>query len=171
MYAWLTIAAATLIVVGLTGLPVGIQSASAQQSDAGPRSGAAANDVNHAKEMASLVAQGQLNLRDATAIAERHVKGTALEASCQIRTTAAQPPRGDRPKPQPEPRGPSADDGQQRERQDAGGQTQGDAGVKRLVYEVCCFAADKIQVVTVDGLTKGVVEVKERNTLSMRNRE
>lgn len=48
------------------------------------------NDVSHAKKMVSLIEQGQLDLVAATKIAEKHVKGTALRAHCEIRPDESQ---------------------------------------------------------------------------------
>lgn len=93
-------------------------------------------DLVRAKEMAAMIAQGQLNLRDATEIAERHVKGTALEAACSIQTIAGER----RSQPPSEKELPSG---------------------RRLVYEVSCFAKDRVQPIRVDGLTKRVIEGDE----------
>jgi hypothetical protein len=104
----------------------------AQRGDAQPR------ETNHAKEMVMLIQQGQLNLADATRLAEKHAKGTALGASCELRSDAA---------PGREPGG-------------AGGpsEDQAQSGAKRLIYNITCFANDKLQTVQVDGLTKKVIE-------------
>jgi hypothetical protein len=102
-----------------------------------------------AKEMAQLIQQGQLNLRDATALAEQHVKGVGLEATCDIQPGLLQPERDSK-------RGPAAQDTDQRAAQ------QG----KRLVYEITCFANDKIMVVHVDGLGKKVIDAKNGDKLS-----
>lgn len=107
-----------------------------------------AADVNRAKEMTELIEQGQLNLRDAAAVAERHVKGPALEVMCSIEAGGIEP--SDQPK--------SGAPGEGDPEQVAG---------KRLVYEVCCFADEKIQAVRVDGLTRKVVDVKERKSLGL----
>src|SRR5262249_50601894 len=58
--------------------------------------GVAGNDVGRAREMAGLVAIGQLKLADATALAERQVGGIALDARVDLQTdetgrTAAPP--------------------------------------------------------------------------------
>ncbi len=101
----------------------------AQRGDSRPA------DTERAKEMAQLIGQGQLSLRDATALAEKHVEGTALEATCDIQL----PERIDQK---------IAD--------------------RRLVYEISCFAEDKIQAVRVDGLTKKVIEARQRESLNHR---
>ena len=133
-----------LAALGLVGLPV-----LAQQTGKPP-----IVDVNHAKQMAALIEQGQMNLRDATVLAEKHVKGTALEAACRIES--AEPPPSPSPSPQPptppgEPGRPGAYSAQRD--QPAG---------PRLMYEVSCFAKDKLQTVRIDGLTKQVVNVLEQ---------
>lgn len=93
-------------------------------------------DVGHAKEIVKLIGQGQLNLAGATAIAEKHIEGTALGAKCEI--------RGDQSDPKSrEPHARHAD----------GQQPSG----PRLIYNVTCFAKDKVQMLQVDGLTKEVV--------------
>ncbi|MEP0845277.1 MAG: hypothetical protein HRF50_00490 [Phycisphaerae bacterium] len=95
-------------------------------------------DVNHAKEMVTLIEGGQLSLADATKVAEKHAKGTALSASCQILMNEGQPAAGGNPG------GSSAD--------------QAGAAGKRLVYSVSCYAGERVQVVQVDGLSKKVIE-------------
>jgi hypothetical protein len=115
-------------------------------------------DVTQAKEMAHLIRQGQLNLRDATAIAEKQSSGTALEVVCRIEPTTPLTPRmGQTGKPgatrQPgEAKKPvqAAKAGANREKEDTAG--------RRLVYEVSCLANGKLQTLRVDGLTKKVLE-------------
>jgi hypothetical protein len=97
------------------------------------------DDVIRAKEMARLIGQGQLNLRDAAEVAEKHVKGVALEAACDISTA---------PMGQSKEGGPGDDAAQ--------------ASAPRLVYKVNCIAGDKILGVQVDGLTRKVVDSKDR---------
>ncbi|HMQ15853.1 MAG TPA: hypothetical protein PKC49_07760 [Phycisphaerae bacterium] len=104
----------------------------AQRADAQPR------ETNHAKEMVMLIQQGQLNLADATRLAEKHAKGTALGASSELRSDAA-------PGREPGGGGGPAED-------------QAQSGAKRLIYNITCFANDKLQAVQVDGLTKKVIE-------------
>lgn len=115
-------------------VPLGIAlPALAQRGGAQPSA-----DVNHAKEMVQLIEQGQLSLADATKIAEKHVKGTALSASCQMLMQEGQPGAGGKPG------GPSADQA-------------GTAG-KRLVYSISCYAGENVHVVQVDGQSKKVIE-------------
>lgn len=123
---WAVGALGALVVMGIV-LPVAAQRAGGRESD----------DVNHAKEIVALIKQGQLALTDATEIAEKHIKGNALSATCEVRSSGSSA-RGT------EKRGhPSA-----AERQPAG---------KRLVYDITCFAKEKVHVVQVDGLSREVV--------------
>lgn len=87
---------------------------------------------NHAKHMAALIKQGQLDLRQATEIAEKHTEGVALEARCDMK-----PVTGDRAQKSPQ-KDPSAGD--------------------RLVYSVECFVKEELKTVRVDGLTKKIIE-------------
>ncbi len=101
-------------------------------------------DVERARDIAQLVQQGQLNLRDATALAERHIKGIALEATCTVQA-------GPEMRPAPgQNRGPQVQEGAQR------GQAS-----KRVIYSLTCFAEDKLHVVRVDALAKKVMENKK----------
>ena len=84
--------------------------------------------------MADLIAQGQLSLRAATEIAEKHSKGVALEVRCDLQGTPGE--RAGNPEPQ---RTPSASD--------------------RLVYSVSCFAKERVETIRVDGQTKKVMEM------------
>ena len=105
------------------------------------RGESSADDVIRAKEVARLIGQGQLNLRDAAELAEKHVKGVALEASCEVAQPLMGQSKGD---------GPGDDTAQ--------------ASAPRLVYTVHCFANDKILGVQVDGLTRKVIDSKDRPT-------
>ncbi len=114
-------------------------------------------DLNRAKERAALIQQGQMNLRDATALAEKHAKGTALEAVCEIQSgespRPAQPmkpehPGGVRMQEPTAPQKPATPPGQ-KELPDA----------KRLIYQVSCFANEKLVTVRIDGLTKKVLDM------------
>lgn len=117
------------------------------------------DDVQRAKEMAQLIAAGQLNLRDATALAERHVKGTALEAMCNVQGGGptkpeeggkpGKPDKGDKPG---KPGGPADESGQE-------------IAGKRLIYEITCFADERIQTVRVDGQAKRVIDAKPQGSL------
>jgi hypothetical protein len=115
------------------GLPVVTQHAGRPQT----------GDVNKARQIAALVAQGQMNLRDATDLAEKHVRGTAIEAA------------GDVVPPLLPPLDP--------EMRDAPNTTsrKSPAAGKRLVYEVRCFARDRVQTVRVDGASRKVIDVQE----------
>ncbi len=97
-----------------------------------------APELNHAKEMAALIKEGQLNLRDATEIAEKHSKGTALEAKCAAQSAQPGNPNRDVSAKPPE--------------------ENGDTEGKHLIYEVSCFAGDKLKTIKVDGRTKKVIE-------------
>jgi hypothetical protein len=124
---------ATLVLIAsLVGL-----SAWAQQVGKPP-----AGDLVRAKEMAALIEQGQLSLRIAAEMAEKHVKGTALEARCDMQSGSSESAERERSG------NPSAEKDRPPE--------------KRLVYTVSCFANDKIQTVRVDGLTKKVIEEPQR---------
>jgi hypothetical protein len=111
-------------------------------------------DAVRAKEMAQLIEQGQLNLRDAAAMAEKHVKGIALEATCDIQPGAPSP--GERGQPEkPTADKPGAPTGQEQPKETKA------AGGKRLLYEIDCFANDRVHTVQVDALAKKVVEKGE----------
>lgn len=109
------------------------------------RAGGSPDNVNQAKAIVALIEQGQLNLADATKLAEQHVKGNALSATCEIKPGAAMPgadkPGADKKE---HPRGPSARDGQ--------------PTGQHLIYQITCFAKDKVEVVQVDGRTRKVIE-------------
>jgi len=87
-------------------------------------------DMKDAKNVVKLIHEGQLSLKDATRIAEEHVDGDALTATCTVWPTK----------------------GEQAERGDA--QPAGE----HLIFEITCFAKDKVQTVKVDGLTKKIVK-------------
>jgi hypothetical protein len=107
----------------------------AQRPDKAP-----ADRVDQAKEMVALIKEGQLDLTGATKLAEIHVKGNALNVTCEIR------PIEDRSNDKERSGGPSM---------------TGDPPIgKRLLYDITCFAKEKVQVVQVDGLSKKVVEEK-----------
>lgn len=93
--------------------------------------------MNRAKQIVRLIEQGQLDLGDATTIAEKHIKGRALGVKCTI--------RGDEP------------DSNTRERSHARGADERQPQGAHLVYDITCFAKDKVQTLQVDGLTKEVV--------------
>jgi hypothetical protein len=118
------------------------------------------NDLAKAKEMAELVQKGQLSLREATTIAEEHVKGTALEGSCDISTTMTPPAKP------AEPKKPDAVEPPKPPEPDQGKGAKNQTGEKRLMYEITCFERDRLQVVKVDGMTKKVVDVKDQAGLA-----
>jgi hypothetical protein len=122
-------------------VPLGIVLPSIAQRAGEPRQGS--TDLEQARQMAQLVEQGQLNLRDATALAEKHCKGTALEATCDFQGG---------PDAAPERGGPDA-------------APPKDGAGPRLVYEINCFAKDKIQAVRVDGLEKKVIGMEQCEAL------
>lgn len=94
-------------------------------------------DFGRAKEAAALIERGQLSLRAAAEMAEKHVKGTAVEVRCDIQSG----PAGELERGAPgAPASPaiSAD--------------------RRLVYEVSCFAKDRLETVRVDAAAKKVLD-------------
>ena len=138
MVRWATGALIALVPLAFVGWPV-----LAQQPCKPPL-----GEVNRAKEMAALIEQGQLNLRDATAIAEKHVHGVALQAACNIEGAEPAPVPKAPPLEPERPRGPSV----QKEPSDG----------KRLIYEISCFAKDRLELVRVDGLTKTVLDAEHK---------
>jgi hypothetical protein len=100
-------------------------------------------DVNNAKQMVSLIEQGQLNLADATKIAEKHIKGTALAVNAGIQQGERNPQN---PAEREKPGGPGAGAGEEK------------SYSMRVVYDITCFANDKVEMVQVDALTKKVIE-------------
>lgn len=119
-----------LLIVGMVGFPV-------LGGHEKPRPG----DADEAREKAALIVLGQLNLRDATDLAEKSVSGTALQVSCEIQPGLGMP----------------ADD-KDLSADSTVGQSQAS---RRLVYQVYCFAKEKLQTVRIDGLTKKVIDVRE----------
>ncbi len=89
-------------------------------------------------EMAKLTETGQLTLRTAIELAEKHTKGQALQASCEVRRAK---PKGD-----PSP-----------------GKVRDPIGA-RLIYTVCCYADKQIFDVRIDGKDRKILDVKERKT-------
>jgi len=138
-----------LVPLALVGLPTLAQDYGQQPGKHQP--GPVNVDVERAKEMAALIQQGQLNLRDASAMAEKHCKGTALEAKCEIQR--GEPRQQPKPPEQPKPRGPSAQEKDKMQKEPSTG--------NRLLYEVSCFAQDKLVTVRIDGLTKAVIDVMD----------
>jgi hypothetical protein len=138
---WAVPALVGLACVGLVGLPAIAQSGDKPTTP----------DVSRAKEMAALIEQGQLNLRDATALAEKHAKGTALDVSCTLEPAGPQPLPGAPIMPPGEQSGP--------DRPKGGPSVQIErSGANRLIYTVSCFAKDQVTTIRVDGLAKKVVE-------------
>ena len=126
----------------IISVPVGLVGLTAVAQPSGKRQ---APEVNRAKEMATLIEQGQLNLRAATELAEKHVKGTALEVKCEFQSgPTGEFDHGDKANPRPE-KEPSAGKGLP-------------PGGARLIYQVTCFAKDKLQLVSVDALGKTIIE-------------
>jgi hypothetical protein len=101
------------------------------------------DDVNRAKEIAELIAKGQMNLPDATAMAEKHHQGTAVQVRCDVALGASH----------------SGLANEQKERSSAN--KKGTTGA-RLVYDVSCFAKDRLEIVRVDGFAKRVMSDGER---------
>lgn len=124
-FRWAAGMAVVLIPLGLLGMH-----ASAQQTE---KSEKMRGNVDQAREMAKLIQQGQLNLRDAAEVAERHLKGTALEASAAIEPTVRARPG------------------------DPGAAKEQPAG-QRLVYTVSLFASEELKSIRVDALTKKVID-------------
>jgi len=106
-------------------------------------------DVDRAKEMAGLIEKGQMNLRDASSLAEKHVKGTALDAACEI-----QPGGGGLQ--------PMSDDLGAAKPPDKKTESDIKPAERRLVYAITCFSKDRLQKVAVDGLTKKVIDVQDQ---------
>ncbi|MBI5866618.1 MAG: hypothetical protein HZB38_19295 [Planctomycetes bacterium] len=106
------------------------------------------DDAAKARTIVQLIQQGQAGLAEACGIAEADVHGKALRAECEIMqgkletAPSAKPPE----KGPQEPKKP-------------------DAAAQHLMYDICCYANDTLLVVRVDGLTKKVVNVKERTTI------
>jgi hypothetical protein len=100
-------------------------------------------DVNPAKEIVKLIEQGQLNLVDATKLAEKHAGGHAIRVNCEIRAGGQRPEDAQKPAQPGKPGGPSA-------------QVDEPTG-KRLIYDITVAAKERVQMVQVDGLTKKVV--------------
>lgn len=121
-------AVAALAIVGMFGL-------SAWSQQAGQSSHV---ELNQAKDMAALIQDGQLNLRDATAIAEKHLHGTALQVKCEMEMS-------------------SSDAMNHGKSYGAEAKKEGSSQT-RLLYEVSCFTKDKVETVYVDGRSKKVLE-------------
>lgn len=123
-------------------------------------------NVDQAKQIASLIEQGQLSLADATRMAERHASGIALTVNCSIEPATATPgqPRpgtggqeGAREGQQPGQPGQPGRTGQTDKPGQPGAQP---AGGQRLVYTVTVFNQEdeRVQTVRVDGKDKKVME-------------
>lgn len=128
-------ALASLAAVGI-GLPAIAQSADNQKSERATRT-QQTSEVQRAQRIAELVDEGQLKLRYATALAEQHTKGMALEVECHIQSGQTMKSIVGKSGAPPA---------------DTAKQSTGD----RLIYEVTCFVDDHVQTVRVDGLTKQV---------------
>lgn len=102
-------------------------------------------NVDVAKRKVALIQQGQLNLMDATKLAEKHSKGTALSGGCEIQSSE--------PTATEEAPGGQAADAKQAENE-------------RLIYNITCLTKDQeeVQPVLIDGLTKKVVENSQPTT-------
>jgi len=124
----------TFAALAVTAPAFGQRAEDRQDNRQGSRDNA---DSRDAKEIITLIKQGQLDLAAATKLAEKHVNGTAIRATCAIRN--AEQERGD-------------------ERTPPGDSAQAQPTGRRLVYDITCFAEDKVQLVQVDGLTKRVIE-------------
>lgn len=140
--AGLLIAAGVLVVPILAGSPM-------EPPDKKEETTKKACNLSEAREIAALIAKGQLKVADATQMAEKHVTGLALEATCCVEPgeplssvkSETTPPKTD-PAAHPARPEPSAE--------------------RRLIYEVPCFAKDKVMVVRIDGSAKKVIDVRER---------
>lgn len=122
---WIAGVAATVVPIGLVSVNVLADQRRTESMN-----------LAQAKDLADLIRGGQLNLRTATEIAEKHAKGTALDARCEIQIGDSGDSGSDRP--ENPPKHPSAG--------------------KRVIYHVACFADDKLATVRVDGLTKKIIE-------------
>lgn len=134
------------VVVAL--VPFGIVLPSIAQRAGEPKQGS--SDLDRAKEMAQLIEEGQLTLRDACVMAEKHCKGTALEVRSTIQPGATAQPGAPRGEPTP---GARAEDEDRSDQKDPKG--------RRLVYQVNCFAKDKLEIVRVDALERKVIGADE----------
>jgi len=118
------------LIVGMVGYPV-----LGGHEKIGP------GEADAARDKAALIALDQMNLRDATDMAEKAVSGTALQVSCEIQPGLGMPTEG-----------------KDLQADSTVGQSHAS---RRLVYQVCCFAKEKLQTVRIDGLTKKVIDVRE----------
>lgn len=169
------LAIVAMIALGIAGL-----SAWAQQAGK-----AYSGDTNRWKEMATLVEQGQLNLRAAAELAEKHTKGIAFEVRCDIQPIESEGQPIDREKTlkpgQPlekgAPTNPPPDRGEfgspplgpanpaDKAPPKTGAAPREQPGGKRLIYEVSCFAKDKLETVRVDAMAKKVIEGTDHKPL------
>lgn len=101
------------------------------------------DDAGQAREIVKLIEQGQLALPQAVELAEKHSRGRAIGVSCNLQRAAA----GDEKKPADEKK--------------PGGPSQDAAMTSRVMYTINCFAKDKVQSITVDGLSKQVTDGKQ----------
>lgn len=127
---------AAVVVLGCT-LTLSTRAQQPAKQNAGvPQSAKApAEDLSRAKEITALIEQGQMNLRAATEMAEKHAKGIAFEARCEVQSRAT----GDLDRGGPAPATEMKAD-------------------RRVVYEVACFAKDHLETVRVDGAAKKVLD-------------
>ena len=115
-----------------------------------------ADDTLRAQRMAQLLAEGQLALRDATALAEKHTRGIALDVSCEVGVAPGGKVTG-----VPTARPTSADRGGPHAQEQQSDASPSEPIGDRLMYSICCFHEGKIQRVTIDGKTREVISSKE----------
>ncbi|MCG3131277.1 MAG: hypothetical protein FLDDKLPJ_02067 [Phycisphaerae bacterium] len=109
------------------------------------------DDPQQVRQVVDLISQGQLNLPAAIELAEKHVKGTAYNASADIETHPAAAPGkpGNRPDASSGPSPSSQDEGSP-------------SAQRKLIYTVRCFAENRMLDVRVDGMAKKVLDIKEQ---------
>lgn len=94
-----------------------------------------------AKDIVKLIEQGQLDLTGAARVAEKHIQGRALRASCQLL------PADDAPNSAPKSKA----------------RTDQKNRPMKLVYTITGFSKDQLQVVHVDALKKEVITSEQPN--------
>lgn len=124
------------VTVCLSGLCLALPALSQQAKDF------PMGDATKAREMAKIINEGQPNRRDATALAETHINGTAIGVVCDISIGPIELKKKDAKDPPPSnaPSSPLPERSQSR----------------RLIYKIKFFANEQIQTVSADGLNNSV---------------
>lgn len=107
-------------------------------AQAQPQGKPSPEETNRAKEVSALIEKGQLSLRDAVELAEKHSKGTALEVRCNVES------------------GPSG----KLEQSGGAPPNPGARAEKRVIFEVSCFSKNHLMTVEVDADARKVIEPK-----------